>query len=66
MNIWRFMGFTELGPKLGLQLLTLLQGLVRSIGASNFSVKKLEAILRCAQIPPAVCQVSPLHSHKRK
>lgn len=34
-----------------------LQGLVRSIGVSNFSVKKLEAVLSYAEIPPAVCQV---------
>ena len=34
-----------------------LKGLVRSIGVSNFSVRKLEAILSYAQIPPAVCQV---------
>lgn len=34
-----------------------LQGLVRSIGVSNFSVKKLAAILSYADIPPAVCQV---------
>ena len=33
-----------------------LQGLVRSIGVSNFSVKKLKAILSYAEIPPAVCQ----------
>ena len=36
-----------------------LQGLVRSIGVSNFSIKKLEDILSYAQIPPAVCQVCP-------
>ena len=34
-----------------------LQGLVCSIGVSNFSVKKLEAILSYAEIAPAVCQV---------
>ncbi|KAL3146586.1 hypothetical protein ABBQ32_000824 [Trebouxia sp. C0010 RCD-2024] len=33
------------------------EGLVRSIGVSNFSVKKLESILSYAEIPPAVCQV---------
>lgn len=34
-----------------------MQGLVRSIGVSNFSVKKLEIIMSYADIPPAVCQV---------
>ncbi|PSC70237.1 low CO2-induced aldose reductase isoform B [Micractinium conductrix] len=32
-------------------------GLARSIGVSNFSVKKLEGVLAGAQIPPAVNQV---------
>ena len=42
-------------------------GLVRSIGVSNFSVKKLEDILRYAEIPPAVCQVEihPYHRNDR-
>ena len=34
-----------------------MQGLVRSIGVSNFSVKKLQDILSYAEIPPAVSQV---------
>ena len=33
------------------------EGLVRSIGTSNFGAKKLADILSYAQIPPAVCQV---------
>lgn len=32
-------------------------GLAKSIGVSNFSYKKLEQILKFAQIPPAVNQV---------
>ena len=35
-------------------------GLTKSIGVSNFSVKKLENILSFATIPPCVNQVSPL------
>ena len=34
-----------------------MQGLVHSIGVSNFSVKKLQDILSYAEIPPAVSQV---------
>jgi diketogulonate reductase-like aldo/keto reductase len=33
------------------------RGLVRSIGVSNFSAKKLGEVLTYATIPPAVCQV---------
>lgn len=33
------------------------EGLVRTIGTSNFGAKKLADILSYAQIPPAVCQV---------
>ena len=33
------------------------EGLVRSIGVSNFGAKKLADILSYATIPPAVCQV---------
>lgn len=33
------------------------EGLVRSIGVSNFGVKKLADLLSYATIPPAVCQV---------
>ena len=33
------------------------QGLVRSIGVSNFSPEKIEAILKSARIKPAVNQV---------
>ena len=33
------------------------EGLVRSIGVSNFGARKLAEILSYAQIPPAVCQV---------
>ena len=36
------------------------QGLVRSIGVSNFSARKLQDILAYATVPPAVCQVSSL------
>jgi diketogulonate reductase-like aldo/keto reductase len=32
-------------------------GLAKSIGVSNFSCKKLELLLSCAKIPPAVNQV---------
>ncbi len=32
------------------------EGLVRSIGVSNFGARKLQDILSYAQIPPAVCQ----------
>ena len=32
-------------------------GLVRSLGVSNFSARKLEALMAHAAIPPAVCQV---------
>ena len=35
-----------------------MQGLVHSIGVSNFSVKKLQNILSYAEIPPAVSQVA--------
>jgi len=35
-----------------------MQGLVRSIGVSNFSVKKLQDILSYAEIPPAVSYTS--------
>lgn len=34
------------------------EGLVKSIGTSNFGAAKLAEILSYAQIPPAVCQVS--------
>ena len=34
-------------------------GLVRSIGLSNFSTKKLDDVLSYARIPPAVVQVPP-------
>lgn len=40
------------------------EGLVRSIGTSNFGAKKLAEILSYAQIPPAVCQVRPLRSDR--
>ncbi len=33
------------------------EGLVRSIGVSNFSARKLQALMDSAAIPPAVCQV---------
>ncbi len=33
------------------------QGLVKDIGVSNFSVAKLERLLKTARIPPAVNQV---------
>lgn len=33
------------------------EGLVRSIGVSNFGARKLQDILGYAEIPPAVCQV---------
>jgi diketogulonate reductase-like aldo/keto reductase len=33
------------------------EGLVRSIGVSNFGARKLADILSYAQVPPAVCQV---------
>lgn len=33
------------------------EGLVRTIGTSNFGAKKLAEILSYAEIPPAVCQV---------
>lgn len=33
------------------------EGLVRSIGVSNFAAKKLADMLGYATIPPAVCQV---------
>ena len=33
------------------------QGLVRSIGVSNFSAKKLQSLWSNARIKPAVCQV---------
>lgn len=36
------------------------QGLVRSIGVSNFSAQKLQDILAYATLPPAVCQVSKM------
>jgi diketogulonate reductase-like aldo/keto reductase len=32
-------------------------GLVRSIGTSNFSAKKLSEIMEYAEIQPSVCQV---------
>ena len=32
-------------------------GLVRSLGVSNFSARKLQALMAHAAIPPAVCQV---------
>ena len=35
-------------------------GLVRSIGVSNLSVKKLEELLGSCRIPPAVNQVCPI------
>ncbi|RRT71439.1 hypothetical protein B296_00010070 [Ensete ventricosum] len=34
-------------------------GLVRDIGVSNFTLKKLSKLLQCAQIMPSVCQVKP-------
>ena len=40
------------------------EGLVRSIGVSNFSIKKLSDILSYADIPPAVCQVE-VHPYHR-
>ncbi|PRW56478.1 aldo-keto reductase family 4 member C9-like [Chlorella sorokiniana] len=40
------------------------EGLVRSIGTSNFGAKKLADILSYAQIPPAVCQVE-VHPYHR-
>ena len=33
------------------------EGLVRSIGMSNFSARKIGAVLEYARIRPAVCQV---------
>lgn len=36
-----------------------LQGLVKDIGVSNFSVAKLQRLLKTARIPPAVNQVYP-------
>ncbi|KAI7845264.1 hypothetical protein COHA_001306 [Chlorella ohadii] len=43
------------------------EGLVRTIGTSNFGAKKLADILSYAQIPPAVCQVEvhPYHRNER-
>lgn len=41
-----------------------MQGFIRSIGVSNFSVKKLEALLEVARIKPAVCQVE-VHPYNR-
>lgn len=35
-------------------------GLTKAIGVSNFSIKKLDDLLRTAEIPPAVNQVSHL------
>ncbi len=46
---------SESGQAVG--LCVTMQGLVRSIGVSNFSVKKLQDILSYAEIPPAVSQV---------
>lgn len=42
------------------------EGLVKSIGVSNFSSKKLQDILSYAEIPPAVCQVEchPYHRNE--
>lgn len=40
------------------------EGLVRSIGVSNFSTKKLAEILSYAEIPPSVCQVE-VHPYHR-
>ena len=40
------------------------EGLVKSIGISNFSVKKVEDLLQYAKIPPAVNQVE-LHPYFR-
>jgi diketogulonate reductase-like aldo/keto reductase len=41
-------------------------GLVKSIGVSNFSIKKLKDILSYATIPPVVCQVEchPYHRNE--
>jgi len=41
------------------------EGLVRSIGISNFSVKKIDQILTYAKIPPAVSQVE-VHPYWRQ
>jgi diketogulonate reductase-like aldo/keto reductase len=32
-------------------------GLVKNIGVCNYTVTKLDRLLRCAKIAPAVCQV---------
>lgn len=40
------------------------QGVVRSIGVSNFSTKKLQRIMTAAEIPPAVNQVE-VHPYHR-
>ncbi|KAL4858530.1 Aldo-keto reductase family 4 member C10 [Chlorella vulgaris] len=40
------------------------EGLVRSIGVSNFGARKLQDILGYAEIPPAVCQVE-VHPYHR-
>ncbi len=38
----------------------MLQGLVRSIGVSNFSIQKMQMLLADAQVPLSVCQVASL------
>jgi diketogulonate reductase-like aldo/keto reductase len=40
------------------------QGLVRSIGVSNFSIRKLQLLTATARIKPAVCQVE-IHPYHR-
>jgi len=40
------------------------EGLVRSIGTSNFSAKKLAEIMAYAEVPPAVCQVEAHPYHR--
>lgn len=41
-------------------------GLTKAIGASNFSIKKLQKLLSFATIPPAVNQVINNYYHKLK
>lgn len=42
---------------------TVLQGLVRNIGISNFSIKKTQEVLSFCRIRPAVNQVTIAHLH---
>ena len=44
--------------------ISVMQGLVRSIGISNFSIKKTEELLQYCTIIPAVNQVRDTQKHK--